>query len=317
MDKFSQKRKIIAISGPTASGKSDLAVRLAKLFHGEVVSADSRQVYEGLDIGTGKITAQEMQGVPHHMLDVADPNTRYTAAEYKRDAEQVLERICAEGKLPILCGGTGFYIWAIVDNIAFPKAPPDKKLREKLEEKSPGDLFRMLSSIAPERACRVHPNNTRRVIRSLEIARAIGFVPPITKRPKYDALQIGIAVDSETLKKRIRNRLVRRIRGGMIEEVESLHEKGLSWERMEELGLEYRYVSRYLRNLMTKNEMIEKLNTEICRYAKRQRTWFKRDSRIKWFAPEETKKIESEVADFLNRQETSAPGILFRSSQNT
>ncbi|MBU4078319.1 tRNA (adenosine(37)-N6)-dimethylallyltransferase MiaA, partial [Patescibacteria group bacterium] len=163
------KPKIIVVVGPTASGKSDLAVEIAKKYNGEVVSADSRQVYKGMDIGTGKITQKEMQGIKHYLLDVASPKTRFTVAQYQKKANQAIGEIIKKEKLPILCGGTGFYIQSIVDNIAIPKVKPDLKLRKNLEKQSAEELFEQLKKLDSERAKNIDKYNKRRLIRAIEI----------------------------------------------------------------------------------------------------------------------------------------------------
>jgi len=296
-----KKNKILVVLGPTASGKSDMAVVLAKKFGGEVISADSRQVYRGLDIGSGKITKREMKGVPHYLLDVASPKRAFSVAEFKCLAEKKIEDILKRGKIPIICGGTGFYIQAIVDDLVFPEVPPNKELREKLTKKTTAELFKMLKKKDPRRAKEIDSKNPHRLIRAIEIAATIGKVPYLdVGRPnKYDVLQIGIKTDDEKLKERIYTRLLVRMRTGMIAEVRHLHERGLAWKRMEALGLEYRYLSRYLRDKITKDEMIEQLNTATRQFAKRQKTWFKRDKRIKWFVLSAMKKVEKEVGEFL------------------
>ncbi len=278
-------QKLLVILGPTASGKSALAVKLAKKLNGEIISADSRQVYKGLDIGTGKITKKEMSGIPHHLLDVANPKNRFSVAEYQKLAREKISQIFSRGHLPILCGGTGFYISSIVDNISLPSVAPNKKLRKTFEKESPEKLFEMLKKLDPIRASSIDSKNKVRLIRAIEIAQALGKVPtkPNTECFVFDILQIGITVPPERLKENINQRLLARIKSGMIGEAENLHKKGLSWKRMEELGLEYRYLAYYLQNKITKEEMIAKLQTEIWHYAKRQMTWFKRDKRIKWF----------------------------------
>jgi tRNA dimethylallyltransferase len=295
--------KIIVILGPTSSGKSEMAVQLAKKWNGEVVSADSRQVYCGLDIGTGKVTKREMAGVPHHLLDVAKPKHTFSVVEYKKLAEKAVDDILKRDKVPIIAGGTGFYIQAIVDNIIFPEVPPNEKLREELSKKTIDELFKILKKLDPRRAKEIDSKNPHRLIRAIEIATSIGKVPIQIGQPgrlsKYEVLQIGIKTDDERLKKKIYNRLIARLRAGMVAEVKKLHERGLTWKRMEALGLEYRYLSRYLRGKITKNEMIEQLNTAIWHYARRQKIWFKRDERIKWFTFAETKKIEKEIKKFL------------------
>jgi len=296
-----KQAKIIVVLGPTASGKSDLAVKLAKKFGGEVVSADSRQVYRGLDIGTGKITKGEMAGVPHHLLNVASPKNAFSAAKFKRLAEKSISDISKRGKVPIICGGTGFYIQSIVDDVEFPEVPPNKELRKKLSKKLTGELFKVLKKLDQNRAKNIDPQNPHRLIRAIEIATRLGSVPYLEARlpSKYAVLQIGVKTDDEKLKNRIYDRLLARLKVGMIAEAKRLHEHRLSWKRMEGLGLEYRYLSRYLRGKITKEEMVEQLNTAIWQYTRRQKTWFKRDKRIRWFELTQIKKIERDVEKFL------------------
>src|SRR5690606_28388649 len=231
-----------------------------------------RQVYRGLDIGTGKITEEEMRGVPHHLLDVVDPSEHYTAAEWKEDAEKAASEIIHRGKLPIICGGTGFYIQAIVDNVSFPDVPPNDELRAKLKSKSPSELFELEKEKDPTRAKVIDKDNPQRRIRAIEIAEDLGAVPPVKTHPIFNALQIGLTLPREELRERIRVRLERRLEEGMIEEVESLLESGVTLSRLDELGLEYRYISRYVASELSLEEMKEKLFTEITRYAKRQET---------------------------------------------
>jgi len=288
--KKSTRPLLIVIVGPTASGKSDLAVALAKKIHGEIISADSRQVYKGLDNGTGKITKREMKNVPHYLLDVANPKKQFTVVQYVTHATQALEKITSRGKTAIIVGGTGFYIQALVDGMILPDVPPNRKLRAKLQNKSAAVLYVMLQKLDVQRSKHIDPLNSRRLIRAIEIARALGKVPRLKKKPlPYDVRFIGLDVPPSRLKERIGIRLRKRLpternglRNNMIEEVRRLHIKGLSWKRMEELGLEYRYLALYLQKKMTKEEMIEKLTIEIWRYAKRQLTWFRRDDRIMW-----------------------------------
>jgi tRNA dimethylallyltransferase len=278
----SRKPRILVIVGPTSSGKSDLAVKLAKQLNGEVVSADSRQVYRGLNLGTGKITKKEMGGVAHYLLDVADPKKQFSVAKYKVLAEKAIDKIIAKGKLPIICGGTGFYIQAVVDGIIPPPVPPNRKLRRRLVNKSASELFKMLKKLDPKRAATIDRKNPRRLIRAIEIAKSLGKVPPTKPVHKYQTIQIGIKIPDVELKKRIKKRLNDRLKKGMLTEAKRLHRKDLSWKRMEELGLDYKYMAQYLQNKIPKPEMIEKIATENWRYAKRQRRWFKRDRRIKW-----------------------------------
>lgn len=293
------KPKILVIVGPTASGKSDLAVSLARRFDGEVISADSRQVYEGMDIGTGKITKKEMLGVPHHLLDAVSPKKTFSSEDWKKAAENAIEDILSRGKLPIVCGGTGFYISNLVDNVILPDVPLNPKLRTKLRKFSTEALFKKLQMLDPRRAASIDRDNPHRLIRAIEIATSLGAVPEAKADPKYDALQIGIMTDDATLKERIRKRLVARMKKGMVAEAKRLHERGVSWKRMEELGLEYRYLARLIQKKISKAEFMTELEREICRYAKRQKTWWKRDARIKWFPLADARSIERTVREFL------------------
>jgi tRNA dimethylallyltransferase len=276
------KSPILVILGPTASGKSDLAVALAKKLKGEIVSADSRQVYKGLNIGTGKITKKEMRGIPHYLLDVISPDRVFSVNEYQRHAYEVIDNILKRGKLPIVVGGTGFYIQSIVDGLVFPKAKADKALREKLNKLSADSLFKILVEIDPKRAAGIDANNKVRLVRAIELIKAFGITPKIKKRPKYECLQIGIKFRDDLLKERIKVRLDKRLEQGMVKEAEDLHAKGLSWRRMEQLGLEYRYLAYYLQKKISIEEMRKQLNTVIWQYARRQMTWFKRDERVWW-----------------------------------
>lgn len=284
------KPTILVIVGPTASGKSDLAVKLAKKFNGEVVSADSRQVYKGLDIGTGKITKKEMKGVPHHLLDVADPKKPFNVIEYVKLADEAIAGILKRGKLPIICGGTGFYIQALVDRIAFPEVPANKKLRKQLGSKIVSQLLTQLKKLDSKRFKQISENesdrqNKRRIIRAIEVGRVVkktAFPVNATQSHLYKTYFIGLNPLRDELRAKIHARLLKRLKAGMLDEATRLHKKGLSWKRMEELGLEYRYMARFLQGKISKNEMIEKLNIEIGKYAKRQMTWFRRDKRIIW-----------------------------------
>ncbi|MEX0924411.1 MAG: tRNA (adenosine(37)-N6)-dimethylallyltransferase MiaA [Candidatus Paceibacterota bacterium] len=297
---MNEKQKLLVILGPTATGKSDLAVELARAFDGEVVSADSRQIYRGLDIGTGKITREEMKGVPHYLLDIAEPDEQITVTEYKKIAQDTIASIHSRDKLPILVGGTGFYIQAVVDNVAFPEVPPDEELRATLEQKNTEELFAELQEKDSQRAATIEPDNKRRLIRALEVVEHVGKVPPLsTNASPYDVLEIGLTLEMNELRERIQSRLEKRLHAGMINEAKNLHENGLPFERMIQLGLEYRYLAYYLQGDLSKGEMVDQLTTAIGQYAKRQRSWFKRDSRIQWFRPDEDKQIHAAVKKFL------------------
>jgi len=279
-----EKPKIIVILGQTATGKSSLAVKIAKKVNGEIISADSRQVYKGLDLGTGKITKKEMQGIPHYLLDVVNAKSKFTVVDYKKFADKKIKEIIARGKTPIICGGTGFYIDAVIKNVIFPEVLPNEKLRKILNKKTTEDLFEMLKKLDKRRAKNIDSKNKIRLIRAIEIVKELGKVPSLKKKnSNYEFVKIGLFMPLELLKEKINKRLISRVESGMLKEIQNLHKNGLSWKRMEELGLEYRYVALYLQKKITKQEMLEKLNSEIFKYAKRQMTYFKRDPEIKWF----------------------------------
>lgn len=274
---------VIVILGPTATGKSDLAVTLAKRLNGEVISADSRQVYRGLTLGTGKITKKEMKGVPHHLLDVANPKKQFTVSDFVKMGEEAMTDILKRGKLPIICGGTGFYISALLGEVSMPEVPPNKKLREKLSKLSKEELFARLKKKDPKRARTIDKDNPVRLVRAIEIADALGSVPPSRARSaNYAVIKIGLDFPDAVLKERIAKRLEARMKKGMLKEAERLHDDSLSFKRMEGLGLEYRYLARLLQKKITKQQFTEELQSEIWHYVKRQRTWFKRDKTISW-----------------------------------
>jgi len=295
------KPKLIVICGQTATGKSDLAVLVAKKWNGEVVSADSRQVYRGLDLGSGKITQEEMGGVPHHMLDVCDPKETYSVSLYKKQAISVIEDIISRGKLPILVGGTGQYIEAIVDNPSFPEVAPNLALRALLEDMTTPELLSLLESKDARRASEMDTNNRHRIIRALEIYDALGTIPLATKgEGLFDTLSIGLFLDKQTLQEKIEKRIEKRIAQGMIEEVRELNKKGLSWQRLESFGLEYQHIAEYLQGKKTHEEMLYILAIKIRQFAKRQLTWFRRDNRVHWFDPTEQEGIFKTIEEFLD-----------------
>ena len=292
--------KILVILGPTATGKSDLAVRLAKKYSGEIISADSRQVYKGLDIGTGKITKKEMSGIPHYMLDVTTTKKVFTVSDWKKKIDKLIPEIISHGKIPIICGGTGFYIQSVVDGIVLPEVPPNKTLRKKLGKKSLLELNKILKKLDPKRAKNIDKDNPTRLIRAIEIAKYLGLVPEIKKqKSKYEFLQIGLRLPEKELKIKIDKRVLLRMKKGIVREARELHKRGLSFKRMRGLGLEYRYLADYIDSKFSKKEFIKKLDKEIWNYTKRQMTWFKRDKRIKWFRPKQTKEIHREIDSFL------------------
>ena len=294
------KQPLIIIVGPTASGKTSLSIKLAKQYAGEVISADSRQVYRGLDLGSGKVTKDEMQGVPHHLLDIAEPMTVYNASDFVRDAKSAITDIALRQHLPIIAGGTFFYIDSLLGRLSLPAVPPNDTLRTELEALPVDMLYARLTAIDPVRAESVDKDNPRRLVRAIEIATVLGYVPPTeTIDSPYRPLTLGITIDKETLHHNIHVRLHERLEAGMVAEVEGLIAAGVTHERLESLGLEYRYISRYLRGLIDYDSMVTELETKIRQFAKRQYTWLKRDTSIIWIDPKDTEGINRLVTDFL------------------
>jgi tRNA dimethylallyltransferase len=307
---LTSKIPVVAVVGPTATGKSDLAVALAKKFNGEIISADSRQVYIGLDLGSGKITKKEMGGVPHYLLDVVSASTVYNAAKFKKAAEKIIEDIHSRGKLPIIVGGTGFWIDTLLNNTQLPEVKPNRALRKKISNWPVAHLYKELWKLDPARAENIDRNNPVRLIRAIEVA--IGLKALSKKKisskaksseSKYSPLYIGLDADSELLRQRIHKRLVKRMELGMAKEVAKVHAGGVSWKRLDDLGLEYRFVSQMLRGKMKLEKMQELLEIAIWHFAKRQRTWFYRNAAIHWLDAENKKealaKASNLVEDFI------------------
>ena len=266
------KPKIVVIVGPTASGKSDLAIKLAQKFNGEIISADSRQVYRGLNIGTGKVIKKERKMIPHHLLDVANPKNIFTVSHFKKLGQQAIQKIIKNKKIPIVVGGTGQYIDALLFDMAIPEVPPNWKLRAQFDKLTVKNLFEKLQKLDPERAQNIDRHNPRRLIRALEIINSIGKVPPLNTYPlphntNYDVLWLGL--NPKNLHQRIKKRLNQRLRQGLVAEVKNLK---LSPKRLYDLGLEYRWVGQYLQNKISKDEMRSGLEQAILQYSKRQMT---------------------------------------------
>ncbi len=295
----SKKNKVIVILGPTSSGKTSMAVKLAHIFGGEIVSADSRQVYKGMDIGTGKDLSElsfEEEGnivnIPYHLIDIVKPNEDFDIVKWNKMAKLAIDDIIKRNKIPIVVGGTGLYIQSLVDNYDFSETKPDRKERKILEEKSLEELLLILKKIKVAMVDELDENdmgNKRRLIRYIEILKDdkdFSIKKSTKESGKYNFLILGLSAPREDLNKRIYDRLIGRLEEGMIEEVKSLHESGVSWKRFEDLGLEYRHISWYLNDKMNYNEMLEKLFIAIRQFAKRQMTWFRRwegqGKEIKW-----------------------------------
>jgi len=293
--------KIIAIVGPTASGKTALSVALAQKYHGEIVSADSRQIYRGMDIGTAKPPVSERGGIPHYLFDIKDPNEEYTVADYKHDAVLAIQDILNKKKLPILVGGTGLYIDAVLDNLDIPKIKADPELRAKIEkdiaENGLAAVVKKLVDRDPEAAYIVDPKNPRRVVRALEVAILTG--EPFTAQrkknePLFDALKIGMNLPPETLRERIDLRIDRMMQDGLVSEVETLVKKyGKSCVAFDAIG--YREIVNYLDGISSLEQAADIMKHNTWHYAKRQMTWFRKDKNIQWIAkPEEAERIAEE-----------------------
>lgn len=297
------KKSTFAIVGPTASGKSDVAIALAKKHDGEIISADSRQIYRGMTIGSGKVPGvlnpvlpenfsspapQEAfvyisENIPHWMIDILDPNTPYSAAQFSKRAKIIANNIAERNKLPIICGGTGYWAQALIENTPFPEVSPNETLRKELSAFSTETLFQKLEILDTERAKTIDQKNKVRIIRAIEIALAIGKVPKIKNSPTKsissdtnNSVIIALNPPREILYENIEKRLDARIETGMIEEISELHHTGVSWKRLENFGLEYRWGARYLQKFVTREEMRTQLLNDIRHYAKRQITWLKR-----------------------------------------
>jgi len=320
--------KIIVILGPTSSGKSAVAIKLAKKFNGEIISADSRQIYRGMNVGTGKIEkdnsypslplgemsrTRDREGgtfyserIPHYGIDIISPKTEYNSAKFKKYADKIIKDILGREKIPIICGGTGFWIKALVDNVIYPEVAPDWELRNKLHNYSAKKLFQMLKKLDSVRAKNIDAKNPVRLIRAIEICKSIG-------KRKYETLQIGINLPKEKLYQNIQKRLKQRFFAGMIKEVKKLHfENKISWKRLESFGLGYKIISEYLRKevypvkfersetgeAVFNRELFEQIYLAEKNYAKRQMTWFQKDKRIIWLP--KYKDVEKEVKKFLN-----------------
>jgi tRNA dimethylallyltransferase len=281
-----QRQKLVVIVGPTASGKSDLGIFLARKFGGEIISADSRQVYKKMDIGTGKVTKREQKMAKHYLIDIANPQKVFTVSDFKKLGEKLIQEILNKNKIPFIVGGTGFYIDALIKGISLPEIPPDKKLRAELAKQRAEQLFSQLLALDPRRAKTIDPQNKRRLIRALEILKTTGKpIPPLKTSDKYDVLNLGISWPKEILKKRIKLRLNKRLKQGMIKEVKDLLARGVSKKRLHDLGLEYRWVGEYLSGKINYTEMKNDLYKAIVKYSKRQMTWFKRNKEIHWVSP--------------------------------
>ena len=294
--------KLIVVLGTTACGKSGLGVELARRFDGEIVSADSRQVYRGLDLGTGKVTQAERMGVAHHMLDVVDPNQSYSVADFQRGAYDAIDAIRARGRTPFLVGGTGLYVRAVTEGFTFTDARPDPALRAQLERRTTAELYALYQARTGKTLAGGEEKNRHRLLRALEkLSAGAVETPPC---PRYDCLLLGMTFPRELLCRRIDERLQRRIDDGMIEEVANLRANGARDLFLEGLGLEYRYILWYLTGrIPTLDALQDELGRAIKRFAKRQMVWFKKDRDVLWLdtAVDPLPQAVAATAEFLGR----------------
>ena len=272
--------KVVAVVGTNASGKSALGVELAKRYGAEIISADSRQVFRGLDLGSGKITQEEMQGVPHHLIDVREPNEFFSMADFQRMSYTAIDGILARGRLPMIVGGTGLYVDSVLDGYLLSDREPDLAYRAELEKLTTPQLYDMLLTLVPD--AQVDRNNRNRVMRMIErIHDGDDAVPG--KQPRYRSLRLGVSWPREVLAQRIDERLKMRVEQGMIEEVQGLMDRGATKEFLLGLGLEYRFITQYLTGAIPdRDEMLRLLAIAIKQFAKRQMTWFRRNPDIVW-----------------------------------
>jgi tRNA dimethylallyltransferase len=297
-----QKPKLITVLGPTATGKTALGVFLARLFAGEIVSADSRQVYKGMDLGTGKDLAEYGSGtnkVPYHMIDIVKPMTEYNVGKYKKKADKIICDISTRGKVPFLVGGTGLWLSAVVDNYQISTTKPDPILRKKIAQMSDSEKLKQIKKLNPETFQNIDQKNPRRLERALEVILSGDKFSKIKNKPKFETLQLGLTFPREEINKRIDQRVDTRMKQGMLGEVAELHKQGVSWPRMESFGLEYRFLSRHLRGLYTLDEATEKLKIATHQFAKRQMTWFRRNKKINWI--ENKKQAQGLIREFLEK----------------
>ncbi len=282
--------KVLVVFGPTASGKSSVAIELAKLLNGEVISADSMQIYRDMDIGTAKVTTPEMQGIPHHLINVVDANQKFSVADFKKLAVEAISDILSRGKLPIICGGTGLYIDALIKNISFEEEPEESELRKSLfaEHKAKGNalMHSRLAKLDPDSAAAIHENNTKRVIRALEVTIQSGIPFSLQKEraisnpPEFDFRMFGLAHEREVLYERINFRVDLMFQQGLVEEAKQFMNSHPAATSAQAIG--YKELATYFSGAQTLDEATEKIKMETRRYAKRQITWMKRYSDAFW-----------------------------------
>ncbi len=299
----------MVLIGPTAVGKTKLSIELAKKLNGEIISGDSMQIYKGMDIGTAKITIEEMEGVRHHLIDIKEPNESYSVAEFQKDVRSLIHDITSRGKLPMIVGGTGLYIQSVLYDYHFTEHASDLiyrgKLEEVLDKQGITPLYNSLKEIDPESAERIHPNNTRRVIRALEIYHTTGktmseYLESQTSELLYNVAIVGLMMDRDLLYERINQRVELMIEMGLLQEVSNLYHKGLrGCQSVQAIG--YKEIYDYLDSKVSLEEAIEQLKQNSRRYAKRQLTWFRNKMDVKWFDVTNQPQIETleEILDYI------------------
>jgi tRNA dimethylallyltransferase len=312
---------LVVIVGPTAVGKTRLSLRLAQEFDGEIISADSRQVYRGMDIGTAKPTPVERARVPHHLMDVVAPDEAFTLAQYQELAYEAVDDVLARGKIPFLVGGTGLYVTAVVEGWGIPRVPPNEELRAKLyrqaEVEGEAALHTRLRQADPAAAQRIDYRNVRRVVRALEVYLETG--QPISelqrkKPPPYRILQIGLTLDRQELYRRIDARVDRMIEEGLVDEVRRLVKRGYSYDLPAMSGLGYQQIGAYLRGEVSLEEAIQLIKHHTHRFVRHQYNWFGLDDpAIRWFdvLGDRYGEIQEVVASFLTLRSVAAPGARF------
>ncbi len=301
-------KNLIVILGPTASGKTAMAVQLAADLKGEIISADSRQVYKGMDIGTGKDLAEFQigrQNIPYHMIDILEPQQEFSVFEFKKKFHELFQALQVKQTLPILVGGTGLYLESVLTDYQMPEAATDEELRSQLAEKTQVELQNILLSMKPDLHNKTDLEDPERLIRKIEIEKARqNPSKPAMEKHSIDAVVYGILLERSELRQRIAVRLKRRLEEGMVEEVSRLREQGVSWERLDSFGLEYRYIARYLKKEITREEMIDRLQIAIGQFAKRQMTWFRRMEKkgvkIEWMPGDDYQALHRRVLENLS-----------------
>jgi tRNA dimethylallyltransferase len=285
------KEKVFVLIGPTAVGKTKTSIELAKNFNGEIISGDSMQIYKGMDIGTAKITSEEMEGIPHHLIDIKNPEDSFSVAEFQQLVREKINEISARGKLPMIVGGTGLYIQSVIYDYQFSDAPSDEQFRKRLEERAQVEgnqtLYQELMEIDPDGAGNIHPNNLRRVIRALEIFHCTGKTMSQFQEKQipdllYDTALVGLTMDRDKLYERINQRVDIMMEQGLLEEVRSLYQSGVR-ECLSIQAIGYKEIYEYFEGRVSLEHAIEQLKQNSRRYAKRQLTWFRNKMNVEWF----------------------------------